>query len=129
MPSDITEKRLQQALALAGLSPDAFVDALLPTMFSDSTAPEDVEAFGLGMRAFHPAGFRALARASAANLRDVLPQIDVPTLLLYGENDARAPLTVAADLVVLPKTGHLCNIESPAEFNIAVRSFLRNVHR
>jgi pimeloyl-ACP methyl ester carboxylesterase len=138
LPSDITEKRLQQALALAGLSPDAFVDALLPTMFSDSTAPEDVEAFGLGMRAFHPAGFRALARASAANLRDVLPQIDVPTLLLYGENDARASLTVAVDLastiaestlVVLPKTGHLCNIESPAEFNIAVRSFLGNVHR
>lgn len=90
------------------------------------------------MRAFHPAGFRALARASAANLRDVLPQIDVPTLLLYGENDARASLTVAVDLastiaestlVVLPKTGHLCNIESPAEFNIAVRSFLGNVHR
>jgi pimeloyl-ACP methyl ester carboxylesterase len=135
LPAQVTEKRLQQALELAGLPPEAFVDALLPTMFSDSAATDDVTAFGVGMRGFHPAGFRALARASAADLRGVLPQIDVRTLLLYGENDTRAPLTVAAylasaiagsTLVVLPATGHVCNIESPAEFNTAVRTFLRN---
>ncbi len=37
-----------------------------------------------------------MARAVAeADLRDVLPEIDVPTLLLYGENDVRAPREVA----------------------------------
>jgi hypothetical protein len=73
------------------------------------------------MLAFHPAGFRAMARASAEDVRDVLPDITVPTLLVYGDGDVRAPLTVAEDLyaaisgstlVVLPDTGHLCNIEA-----------------
>jgi pimeloyl-ACP methyl ester carboxylesterase len=55
--------------------------------------------------------------------------------LVYGDRDVRAPLTVAEDLhaaisrstlVVLPGTGHLCNIEAPDTFNNAVRSFLRD---
>jgi pimeloyl-ACP methyl ester carboxylesterase len=90
------------------------------------------------MRAFHPAAFRAMARASAQNLRDVLPRVDVPTLLIYGARDVRAPLPVAEDLeasirpatlVVLPDMGHVCNIEAPEAFNQAVRSFLRPVGR
>jgi pimeloyl-ACP methyl ester carboxylesterase len=63
----------------------------------------------------------------------VLPHVDVPTLLVYGARDVRAPLTVAetlhaairgSKLVVLPDAGHLCNIEAPDEFNDAVRNFL-----
>jgi pimeloyl-ACP methyl ester carboxylesterase len=91
-------------------------------MFSPGTDPVAVEAFGAAVRAFHPTGFRAMARASAEDLRDVLPRIDVPTLLLYGAEDVRAPLSVARDLeasirpstlVVLPDTGHVANIEAP----------------
>jgi len=74
LPADIAEQRLQQALALADLSPDEFVGALLPTMFSEGTPPESVEAFHASMLAFHPAGFLAMARASAEDLRDVLPR-------------------------------------------------------
>jgi pimeloyl-ACP methyl ester carboxylesterase len=126
-------ERLRQALALAGLSPGEFVAALLPTMFSAATPPESVDAFGASMLAFHPAGFRAMARASAEDLRDVLPSVDVPTLLVYGARDVRAPLSVAEDLhraiagstlVVLPDAGHLGNIEAPEAFNRTVRSFL-----
>jgi len=39
LPADIAEQRLRQALALADLSPDEFIGALLPTMFSDGTPP------------------------------------------------------------------------------------------
>jgi pimeloyl-ACP methyl ester carboxylesterase len=87
------------------------------------------------MLGFHPAGFRAMARASAENLRDALPRIDVPTLLVYGGQDVRAPLPVAEDLhtaipgstlVVLPDAGHACNIEAPEAFNQAVRRFLES---
>jgi pimeloyl-ACP methyl ester carboxylesterase len=133
--ADVAAQRLQQALVFADLPPDEFVGALLPTMFSEGTPPEVVDAFGASMLAFHPAGFRAMARASAENLRDVLPKIGVPTLLVYGDEDARAPLTVAQDLqaaisgstlVVLPGAGHLCNIEAPEAFNSEVRSFLRD---
>jgi len=138
LPAEETARRLHQAEVLADLSPDEFVATLLPTMFSASIAPETVEAFGASMRAFHPTGFRAMAQASAENLRDVLPGIAVPTLLLYGADDVRAPLPVAEDLhraipgstlVVLPGAGHVCNIEAPEAFNRAVRSFLSDPDR
>jgi pimeloyl-ACP methyl ester carboxylesterase len=94
---------------------------------------ETVDDFRASMQAFHPRGFRALARASAEDVRDVLPNIDVPTLLAYGDRDVRAPLTVAdalqaaisgSSLVVLPDAGHVCNVEAPDKFNVAVRDFL-----
>jgi pimeloyl-ACP methyl ester carboxylesterase len=133
LPPEVTEQRLRQALELADLSPDELVSALLPTMFSEGTPPETVEAFGASVRAFHPAGLRAMARASAENLRAVLPLVDVPTLLVYGSDDVRAPLPVGEDLhariagsmlVVVPNCGHVCNVEAPETFNAAVRSFL-----
>jgi pimeloyl-ACP methyl ester carboxylesterase len=107
---------------------------VLPTMFSAGTAPETVAAFGSSMRAFHPIGFRAMARASAEDLRDALIHIEVPTLLVYGDRDVRAPLTVAeqlhaaiegSSLVLLPDAGHVCNVEAPDDFNEVVSRFLR----
>jgi pimeloyl-ACP methyl ester carboxylesterase len=135
LPVDIAEARLQQALVLADLSPDKFVEALLPTMFSSAVSAETVAAFRSSMLEFHPVGFRALARAAAENLRPVLHRVQVPTLLVYGEHDVRAPLSVARDLkaaidgarlVVLPGVGHLCNLEASDEFNGAVRTFLHD---
>ena len=84
-----------------------------------------------------PAGTRPMLHALAeADLRDVLPTIAVPTLLLYGAEDARSPLPVAAamhaaipasSLVVLPEAGHMSNIETPRAFNDAVRAFLADI--
>jgi pimeloyl-ACP methyl ester carboxylesterase len=133
LPADVAEQRLRQALLLADLPPDEFVGALLPTMFSERMTPEAVDALGASMLAFHPAGFRAMARASAEDLRSVPPYINVPTLLVYGDKDVRAPLAVAEELhaaisgstlVVVPGVGHLCNLEAPEEFNATVRTFL-----
>ena len=137
LPAQVADQRLRQALALADLTPDEFRDTLLPTMFSDGTAPDVVAEFGASMVAFHPAGFRAMARASAEDLRDALPHVSPATLLVCGDRDVRAPLDVArrlhaaipgSRLVVLPGVGHVCNIEAPDEFNAAVRTFLRD-HR
>jgi pimeloyl-ACP methyl ester carboxylesterase len=136
LPADAAEARLRQALELSELPPDDLVDALLPTMFSPGTAPAAVAAFGDSMRAFHPTGFRAMARASAEDLRHALPEIRVPTLLIYGDNDVRAPMHVANEmqaaiagstLAVLSGAGHVCNIEAPEEFNATVRNFLGRV--
>ena len=107
--------------------------ALSPTMFFSAVPSDTAKRFDASMRAFHPAGFRAMARASAEDVRDVLPGIDVPTLLVYGDGDVRAPLAIAealqasipgSRLVVLPGVGHVCNVEAPDEFNAAVRAFL-----
>jgi pimeloyl-ACP methyl ester carboxylesterase len=135
LPPAATEQRLRQALALADGTPQAFVGALLPTMFSSTVSRETVDDFRASMQSFHPRGFRAMARASAEDVRDVLPHIHVPTLLVYGARDVRAPLVVAetlraaisgSRLVVLPNAGHVCNVEVPDEFNGVVRAFLRN---
>jgi pimeloyl-ACP methyl ester carboxylesterase len=135
LPPEVTEQRLQQALVLSDLSSEEFVGALLPSMFSEATPAEYVDAFGVAMRAFHPVGFRAMARASAEDLREALPLIRVPTLLVYGDSDVRAPLTIAqtlhaeivgSTLIVLPGTGHACNIEAADEFNRTLRTFLRD---
>ncbi len=129
---EVAGERLRQALRLADGTAGAVADALLPTMFHAEIPRRTKDAFRESMEAFHPVGFRAMARASAEDVRDVLPHIDVPTLLIYGDRDVRAPLTVArslhaaipgSELVLLPGVGHVCNVEAPAEFNAAVRSF------
>jgi pimeloyl-ACP methyl ester carboxylesterase len=54
--------------------------------------------------------------------------------LLWGELDARSPLSVAhafaraiphAEFAIIPHAGHMSNLERPAEFNAAVRAFCR----
>jgi len=76
----------------------------------------------------------ALRVMAAADQRDLLPRIAAPTLLIWGESDARSPLSVArqfeqaidgAKLVVLPGAGHMSNLEQPEQFNTAVREFCR----
>jgi pimeloyl-ACP methyl ester carboxylesterase len=71
---------------------------------------------------------------AAADQRDLLPRIAVPTLLIWGEQDVRSPLSVArefeqairgARLVVIPDCGHVSNLEQPELFNDAVREFCR----
>jgi len=135
LPEEIVEERLRQTLQAADLPPVQRVSAMIPTMFSGSPPPEPVEAFGEIILEIHPAGFRTMARSLAeADLRDILPRISVPTLLLYGDEDVRAPMTVAQDLhskipasrlVVMPGVGHMSGIEAPDTFNAEVRTFLR----
>jgi pimeloyl-ACP methyl ester carboxylesterase len=136
LPREVVEQRLHQALRLAGRSPTELVDELLPTMFTDSAPAELVEEFTASMREFHPVGLRANSRAFAeANLREVLPRVAVPTLLLHGDEDVRATLSVAQDLhanipgsrlVTILGAGHVCNIDAPDRFNRELRSFLRS---
>jgi pimeloyl-ACP methyl ester carboxylesterase len=130
----VAAERLRQAIALSELSPEQFVATLLPTMFSEGTPQDTIDEFGAAMRAFHPIGFRAMARASAEDVRDAVGSVAVPTLLVCGDRDVRAPLAVAEQLheaigssrlVVLPNAGHVCNVEAPDDFNEAVLTFLR----
>lgn len=62
-----------------------------------------------------------------------LATIDVPTLVVVGEQDSLSPPDVAramhaavpgADLAVVPGAGHLSNLEAPAAFNAALADFV-----
>jgi pimeloyl-ACP methyl ester carboxylesterase len=126
--------RLRFCLDVADLPPDDFVESMLPSMFSSCAAAERVAAFAATVRDVHPVGFRAMALASAeADLRPVLGLVSVPTLVLCGDRDTRAPLPVAealhaaipgSQLVVLEDVGHVSSVEAPERFNAAIREFL-----
>ena len=136
LPPEVVDHRLRQALRLADLPADDLVAELVPTLFGESAPRELVAEFAASMLERRPAGLRATSRAFAeADLRDVLPRVRVPTLLVYGDADVRAPLDVARDLharipgsrlVVMEGAGHLANIEAPERFNAEVRAFLRS---
>ena len=133
LPAEAAEARLAQALHLSGKSGRELVETLLPTMFALPVDPLDFEAFRAAVESFHPSGFRSMAMASAEDLRDLLPAVDIPTLVVCGDRDPRAPIAVAEDLhrsirnsrlVVLKGAGHGCNVELPGKFNEVVRDFL-----
>ena len=68
--------------------------------------------------------------------RDLLGEIEVPTLVLGGEEDEISSSEVMGEMaekipgsfyVTLPKAGHLSNLEAPEEFNAALTGFLARV--
>lgn len=108
------------------------VDGLIESGHGDVSAGREI------LLEFHPAGQQAILGAGFAehDLRDVLPTVDVPTLLLYGDKDVRSPLAVAeqvhasipgSQLVVIPSAGHLSDMEAPDRFNAEVALFLRSL--
>ncbi|OFW54137.1 MAG: hydrolase [Actinobacteria bacterium RBG_16_70_17] len=136
LPPGEVEQRLQTALEMtergsSQLGPGWPAGVPAASATSGLAAESEAIAFGL-----HPVGTRVMATAFAeADLRHVLPLVDVPTLLLYGEADERAPLKVAEDihrgirgseLVMLPGVGHESYLEAPQRFNAEVRRFLRS---
>lgn len=142
LPPEETTARLDGILAAASLPPEELLKGW-SGIFSGRASRELREELlaiwedNAGVR--NPGGYRAMAFSMAeADLRDVLPRIRVPTLLLYGDLDQRSPLRVANDLhagiprsrlVVIQGAGHLANAEAPEDFNKHVRRFLRSVVR
>lgn len=134
LPATVVAERLQTSLRDLALPPEAFVRTWLPTLFTERATDEMTDELVGIMSGFHPNGVRAMLHALAeADLRDVLPMIDVPTLLLYGEEDQRSPISVAEEmhsripgstLVVIPEVGHQSNIEAADRFNAEIRNFL-----
>jgi pimeloyl-ACP methyl ester carboxylesterase len=127
-----SDERLATCLRDCSLPAHELVPKYLPSMHSGHASREALEESASIMADFHPVGFRLMARSSAPDRRDLLTKIQVPTLLIWGDADARSPLSVArqfhdaipdAKLVVIPGAGHVSNLEAPAQFNAAVRAF------
>ncbi|MGY4540722.1 pimeloyl-ACP methyl ester carboxylesterase [Arthrobacter sp. UYNi723] len=132
LPHPLPRERLAACLRDATLPPEDFVAKYLPSMFSRSPNPQGFEELAGIMRGFHPSGFRLMAKASAVDTRNILPTISVPTLLLWGESDERSPIAVAhallkeiagSRLALIPKAGHVSNLENPEAFGKEIRNF------
>lgn len=136
LPRPEVERRLRFAIEAADRLPGGFEPATMPGLFSPVMPKESVDELVTIMSEIRPVATRAMARALAeADLRDVLPSVAVPTLLLYGDSDQRSSLEVAEELhrgihgsrlVTLAGLGHVSYLESPDRFNAEVRSFLRS---
>lgn len=70
------------------------------------------------------------------DVRDRLPGISVPALVIHGDRDASIPVEAAlemyrllpdAELLVLPRTGHAANLERPEETNRAILNFMERI--
>jgi pimeloyl-ACP methyl ester carboxylesterase len=129
------EARLAAVLA-APAEPGEGFDPTVPGLFADDAPAVFVplmEAMAGDVR--RHSMMTALTAMAQADLTEVLPTVQVATLLIWGALDARSPLSVAREferqipgafLAVIPDCGHVSNIEAPGPFNELVRGFLHD---
>jgi 3-oxoadipate enol-lactonase len=119
----------------------AAADAFLPKLLGETTQKENpdlVAQLRARILATAPQGIvDALAGIAArADSTPTLREIRVPTLVVCGEEDVITPPAeseairrgiAGSRLVLVPRAGHLANLESPAAYNAALTEFLRSL--
>jgi pimeloyl-ACP methyl ester carboxylesterase len=139
LAADEVRRRLDRISDEISRPPDEWQPAYIDGMLSPG-APADLAEHALALASgVRPQAALTMLRAMAeADLRDVLPKIEVPTLVLHGDLDARSPLVIGRELhegipgsrlVVLQRVGHLSNLQAVDSFNREVRTFLRGLSR
>jgi pimeloyl-ACP methyl ester carboxylesterase len=133
------EARLTRAFGELSRPPAEWVDGYLSDFFFRPVPPETLHAVRTMMLEVRAAGVLSMLTAFAdADLRGLLPTIAVPTLLIYGAEDVRAPRGVGdalqaaipgSRLTLVQEAGHDVNLEAPEEYDAAVRGFLPSVAR
>jgi pimeloyl-ACP methyl ester carboxylesterase len=136
LPAEEVESRTRMVLATLERPVEEWGPPFLATVHGVNAPAGLMEASMAMLRDVRPEASRRLVLAIAStDLREMLPSITVPVLLIYGQDDQRAPDAVAkrlhaaipgSELVVLPGAGHAVNVEKPEEFSAAVRAFLRS---
>jgi len=138
----VRENRRRLAEAVSREGARAAAEANLPRLLAHAThqrAPEVVERLRRMMEAQPPAGIIGALHGMAArpDSTDLLAGIDVPALVVVGDEDAFIPLEQAraltaaigsgARLAVIEGAGHLPPMEQPAEFNRTLAGFLASL--
>ena len=122
LPEEEVRARVEGARQMLAAPAEEF-DPTLPGLFAGDPPAEFVPLLEEIAAAVRPDTLRTqLLVMAEADQRDLLPRIAVPTLLVWGELDARSPLSVArqfeqaiadATLVVIPGAGHVSHLEQP----------------
>ena len=133
--------REQAAKAAIANGVSAIADAMLPRMFAPQTYqtnPGLVNECRQIMLNTSLAGVTGdlFGMRDRIDSTPTLTHIQVPTLVIHGDNDSIFPLQEAkataeaipgAQLAIIPGTGHLLNMEKPDEFNTAVKEFIQSL--
>ncbi len=118
-----------------------FADEFLRKVFRPATflsTPEIIEAVRSTILATSPAAVcgALLAQAGRTDTTPALSGINVPVLLLAGEEDALTPPSVMlsmqekiprSELRIIPDAGHVSNLENPTVFNNYLEEFLNKI--
>jgi pimeloyl-ACP methyl ester carboxylesterase len=133
LPESACNERLERCFLESSLPPEEVAARFVPELFTEAASRALKDEMSAIVSEFHPPGFRLMAKSSAdTDTTDLLPNIGVPTLLLWGDADRRSPLIIAeqlreaipnAELAVIANAGHVSNMEQPEEFDTHVRRF------
>jgi len=117
-----------------GLTPADIAPGVVAVLVAKSAPAAVHERLRASMAALRVESYKqALHAIVTTDSRAVLPRIQVPTLVIVGEEDTVTPPSAArfladnitdASLVTIPASGHLTNLEKPEVFNSALESFL-----
>jgi len=126
--------RLEAALRSAVLAPDELASEWLPQLLSAGVAPAVAQELATIMSDSRPAGMRLIGQAMAVtDLRDALPRIRVPTLVLRGGRspaitrriaELLAAALPAAQLGTIADAGHMLPLSHREEANRAILEHL-----
>ena len=96
--------------------------------------PELVEQFKASLKSLRPdIALSALRMAMQSDLRDLLPILQLPTLIIQAHNDIAVPMAAAeylnanirnSQLKVVDACGHLPHASAPDQVIGAIREFL-----
>ncbi len=115
--------------------------AMLPNLFAEPTTPARQAAIEETRQAVLRTSPEGIAAASLGmsvrpDVTADLPSINVPTLLIVGEDDristveemrGIADAIPSAELSVISDAGHMSPLENPSAVNAAIRSFLATI--
>ena len=134
LPTEEVRARVAGVQRMLDAPPEEF-DPTLPGLFAGEPPDEFAGLLDAIAADVRPQSIgKQLAIMAQTDLTGTLGEIAVPTLLIWGEDDARSPLSVArefersiagSELVVIPGSGHVSNLEAPDAFSRAVRDFCR----
>jgi pimeloyl-ACP methyl ester carboxylesterase len=123
---NVLEQRLN---SIRTMTPLQLAQERGPKLLSPKASPDLVQEVVSIMSEVRSAGYEFAAIALAeSDTRDVVRNLRVPTLLIWGAEDEITPVwdEVPTDALskIIPDAGHLCYIEQPDRFNEIVKDFL-----
>ncbi len=119
--------------AIRTMTPSALAAERAPKLLSRFAGAGLVREVESIMSEIRPPGYEFAARALAGfDGREVIRNLHVPTLLIWGDEDEITPVwdevPTGTRLEIIPAAGHLCYFEQPDRFNAIVREFLIEDH-
>ncbi|GAB3617779.1 3-oxoadipate enol-lactonase [Okibacterium endophyticum] len=134
LTSEIADARIESQIELAKSVPMADVaSAYLVATFADPASPA-ASAVGDAIAGMSAEDYIAAVQSCfRADVRSYLDAITAPTLVLWGDRDAKTPRPLSEAIAerihgsrfaVIPDAGHLSNMDNPAAFAAEILAFL-----